>query len=225
VGISIIFSWLFVASTLAGQINSTPAPVASGTGLGFVGVAAIITGAPNNDDATGTPSDSNIVVPFKRFDSNGFIDIPFTVTATDGVTEYLFTEFVDNNTGSNWNTYTISLGFGTGANFTQVGGNGDGLDFDTGPPGGDTAPPTAVAFPTVSRPNEDTLVFSGGIHGSGAQQYQFRIDVPELGGRASTFTLRQQPTPIPIPEPTAVVYAGLSLAALLLRLRFHSSKQ
>src|SRR4051794_40493567 len=60
VGISIIFSWLFVASTLAGQINSTPAPVASGTGLGFVGVAAIITGAPNNDDATGTPSDSNI---------------------------------------------------------------------------------------------------------------------------------------------------------------------
>jgi len=190
--------------------------------LGFVGIAAITTVSPNNDDVPGAQPDNNMVIPFKRFDSTGFIDIPFTVTATDGVTEYLFTEFVDNNTGSSWNSYTMMLGFGTGAGFTQVGGLLDGLDFDIGPPGGNNTPPTSIAFPIVTRPNEDTLVFSGGIHGAGAQQYQFRIDVPDLSGRALTFTLRQQPTPIP--EPTTVGLVGLSLAGLSLSRRFRASK-
>ena len=208
---------VFVASASAGQINSSPIPVASGPGLGFVNIAAILTTNPNNDDSPGAQPDNNIVVPLKRFDSTGFIDIPFTVTATQGVTEYLFTEFVDNNTGSSWNSYTMMLGFGTGASFTQVGGIGDGLDFDTGPPGGNTTPPTSIALPTVTRPDEDTLVFSGGTHGAGAQQYQFRIDVPDLGGRAGTFTLRQQPTPVP--EPTAIVFVGLALAGLALNRR------
>jgi hypothetical protein len=218
-GILTVLAGLFVGSTLAGQINSTPAPVASGPGLGFVSIAAIVTDTPNNDDVPGTQPDNNMIIPFKRFDSTGFIDIPFTVAATQGVTEYLVTEFVDNNTGSSWNSYTMLLGFGTGAGFTQVGGTGDGLDFDTGPPGGNTTPPTSTALPTVTRPNEDTLVFSGGIHGSGAQQYQFRIDVPDLGGRAGTFTLRQQPTPVP--EPAAIVFVGFALAGLSLRRRFY----
>ncbi len=153
---------VFVTSAAAGQINSSPTPVASGPGLGFVNIAAILTTNPNNDDSPGALPDNNIIVPLKRFDSTGYIDIPFTITPTAGVTEYQVTEFVDNNTGFNWNSYNMMLGFGTGAGFTQVGGTGDGLDFDTGPPGGNTTPPTSTIMPTVTRPNEDTLVFSGG---------------------------------------------------------------
>jgi hypothetical protein len=148
---------------------------------------------PNNDDSPGALPDNNMVILLNRFDSNGFIDISFTVTPTAGVTEYQFSDFVDNNTGSNWSAYNLLIGFGIGTGFTQVGGIGDGLDFDTGPPGGNSTPPTSTVMPTVTRPNEDTLVFSGGTQGSSAQQYEFRIDVSDLISRNGTFTLRQQP--------------------------------
>jgi hypothetical protein len=196
-GILAVQAGLFVPSTPAGQINSTPRPTASGRGLGLVNIAAIVTVTPNNDDTPGALPDNNTLVALKRFNSTGYIDIPFTVTATAGVTKYQVSEFVDNNTGSNWKAFNMLLGFGTGAGFTQVGGVGDGLDFDMGPPGENNTPPTSAALPTVTRPNEDTLMFSGGTQGSGAQQYQFRIDVSNLLGSNGTFTLRQQPVVLP----------------------------
>jgi hypothetical protein len=161
--------------------------------LGFANIVGIGTTDPNNDDSPGTSADNNTLFPLKRFDSPNYIDIVFTVTPTGGVTEYQVSESVDNNTGSNWSAYILMLGFGSGAGFTQVGGIGDGLDFDTGPPGGNTTPPTSTAMPAVSRLNEDSLIFSGGTQGSSAQQYQFRIDVPDLLSRNGAFTLRQQP--------------------------------
>jgi hypothetical protein len=188
---------LFVASAPGGQINSTPVPTASGPGLGFFSMANIATTNPNNDDSPGALPDNNTVIPLIRFDSPGYIDILFTVTPTAGVTEYQVSESVDNNTALTWNAYNLLLGFGTGAGFTQAGGSSDGLDFDTGPPGGNTTPPTSMTMPTITRPNEDTLVFSGGTQGSSAQLYQFRIDVPDLISHNGTFTLRQQPVALP----------------------------
>jgi hypothetical protein len=196
-GILTVQTGLFVASCPAGQINATPLPIAGGPGLGLVNVASIRTEVTNNDDSPGALPDNNAVVLLERFDFAGYIDIPFTVTPTAGVTEYQFSGAVDNNSSSNWSAYNLLLGFGVGAGFTQVGGTGDGLDFDTGPPGGNTTPPTSTVMPILTRLNEDTLVFSGGTQGSSAQQYQFRIDVSDLTSRNGTFTLRQQTVTVP----------------------------
>jgi hypothetical protein len=203
---------LFRASAFGGTIQTTPAPVASGPGLGFASVAAVVTVQANNDNVPAAGRlDNNLVVPLKRFDSSNFIDIQFTVLPSDGVTEYQFNEFVDNNTGSPWSSYRMVLGFGTGAGFV-ISALGDGLDFDA--PNYD-APPTSGAFPTVGTPDEDQLVFSGGLHGAGAQPYNFRVDVPDLAGRTSpTFTLRQIPTPVP--EPTALILASLAILGFVM---------
>lgn len=74
---------------------------ATGPGLGAVSVPAIVTKSPHNDISP-TPGslDDNIVVPIKRFDFNGYIDIEIAVTPSGGVTEYQFFESVDNNTGA-----------------------------------------------------------------------------------------------------------------------------
>jgi hypothetical protein len=186
--------------------------------MGFVNIALIVTPSPNNDDVPGAQPDNDIVVPQKRFDHVGYIDTEFMVSATSGVTEYQVTEGVDNNTGINWSAYRMQLGFGTGAAFTQVGGLGDGLDFDTGPPGGNNTPPSSGAYPIVSRPDEDQLVFSGGTQGLSAQIYQFRIDVPDLINRNGRFTLRQQP--VGIPEPSAIVFVGFAVFGLAMKRRF-----
>jgi len=193
---------------LAGTIAVAPAPVASGPGLGTVAVPAIVTASPDNDNvpAAGAP-DNNIFVPIKRFDHNGIIDIEFSVAPSNGVTEYQVFESVDNNTGLPWGLYTMQLGFGTGAAFVKSGA-GDGLDFDA--PTYDF-PPTSSAMPIVGTPDEDTLVYSGGVHSSGAESYVFRLDVPNLPTvDFSKFTLRQFPRPVP--EPSTIALLGLAIA-------------
>jgi hypothetical protein len=126
------------------------------------------------------------------------------------VTEYQVFESVDNNTGADWSSYKMYLGYGVGAAFV-LSGLGDDLDFDT--PDNDL-PPTSSALPLVARPDEDSLVFSGGIHGSGAESYRFRVDVPDVPTfpHFSKFTLRQ--IPCPVPEPCTLTLAGLVLAGL-----------
>jgi hypothetical protein len=124
---------LFTSTVSAGIVSGVTmfGPNAgTGPGLGTVSVPAIVTVAPNNDNvpAAGLP-DNNIVVPIKRFDHNGNIDIEFRVTPSDGVTEYQLFESVDNNTGVDWSSYRMELGFGVGAAFVPSLA-GDGLDFD-----------------------------------------------------------------------------------------------
>ncbi len=160
---------LLSSTASAGTILATPAPVASGPGLGFASVPVVVTVQPNNDNVPDPQKlDNNITVPLKRFDSLNYIDIEFSVAPSDGVTEYQVSEFVDNNTASPWSSYTMQLGFGTGAAFVLSPLN-DGLDFDF--PDYDT-PPTAAPFPSVGTPDEDQLVFSGGLHGSGAALFR-----------------------------------------------------
>ena len=69
----------------------------------------------------------------------------------------------------------------------------------------------------MQTPDEDQLVYTGGLHGAGAQSYGFRVDVPDLTGRASpTFTMRETPISIPIPEPSTLILAGIAALGLVL---------
>jgi hypothetical protein len=205
---------LSVAPALAGIITAPPAPIAVGPGLGTVAVPAIVTVMPNNDNVP-SPNllDNNIFVPIKRFDHVGGIDIEFFVQPSDGVTEYQVFESVDNNTGVPWSSYRMVLGYGLGGAFVPS-LPGDGLDFDI--PHLDL-PATSTVMPLVGRPNEDTLVFSGGNHGAGAESYQFRIDVPDVPTVQffSRFTIRQ--VPIAVPEPASLLLVGIALAGLAVR--------
>jgi len=186
-----------------------PAPVASGPGLGLVSVPIVATPSPGNDNQPGGPGfDNNIDVNLKRFDSTGFIDIEFTVSPSGLTTEYQVAEFVDNNTGLPWTSYRIQLGTGGGTSGNPfVLGGPAGLDFDA--PTFDPPGPTSTAMGITSW-TANELVFSG-FHGAGAQQYNFRIDVPDLSaiGGTGIFTLRQ--IPVPIPEPATM---GLLAVAL-----------
>jgi hypothetical protein len=189
------------AGTIVG-VNSV-----TGTGLGLAFVPPINTLSEGNDNQPGGPGfDANIIVPIKRFDATGFIDIEFQVRGSQpgGTTEYQVFESVDNNTFINWTSYTIQLGFGTGLGFSQS-LPGDGLDFDF--PGFDT-PPASSAFGNVAL-GEDILVFSVGTQTTGSEIYQFRIDVPD---GITLFTLRQ--FPIPVPEPSTLALAAGALVGL-----------
>ncbi|MBN1853375.1 MAG: PEP-CTERM sorting domain-containing protein, partial [Pirellulales bacterium] len=168
------------------------------------------------------PADNNITVPVKRFDNVGSIDIQFAVVPDNGVTEYSVFESIDNNTGIDWSSYIMELGFyDANKNFVPS-VLGDGLDFDL--PTLDL-PPVSTAFVNVAVPNEDQLVFSGGVHSTGAEIYQIRIDVPSnlepTGVALGSFVLRQ--AVVPVPEPGTLAMAaliGLALSAIGLRKRW-----
>ena len=155
-----------------------------------------------------------MTVPFKRFDSNGYIDIVFTVSdnaafpgTAETTTEYQVIESVDNDTGTDWSGYVMELGFGSGAGFVDSIA-GDGLDFDS--PDYDT-PPSSTGFASVDTSDEDVLVYSSGLQTTGGESYSLRIDVPN---GIQTFTLRQYPIPA-VPEPGSIFLLVMGTIGLL----------
>lgn len=198
-------------SASAGMITGVtvfPGPTHGfGPGMGFLNVPIILTPSPDNDDQPGGPgADNNITVPLKRFDFPGYIDIEFLVSNTNGITEYKVSESVDNDTGVNWTQYRMELGYGVGAAFVPSTG-ADDLDFDA--PLYTPAPSALPPFTVVST-SPDVLIFSGGVHGLGLENYQIRIDVPNITG--GKFTLRQIPI---VPETNLLAWAALGVVGLL----------
>jgi hypothetical protein len=204
--VALVISVFAVSTASAATISPTVLPVASGPGLGLVSVPAIFTTNPNNDNQIGGGAeDNNVLIPLKRFDFNDYIDIVFTANVSAGITEYKVTEFVDNNTGVAWSAYKMQLGLGTGVNFVPV--TAGPLTFDA--PNYDTPPGTSGPLTTIGT-SPYQLNFSGGLQGTGAQQYSFRLDVPNFFTAASgQFTLRQIPTAVP--EPAAVAMIAVTL--------------
>ncbi|MBN1854918.1 MAG: hypothetical protein JW829_19445, partial [Pirellulales bacterium] len=110
----VLFAMSVAPAVLAGTIPPVPGGVISisGPGLGNVAVPVILTPSPANDNQPSVPpADNNITVPVKRFDNVGYIDIEFAVVPDNGVTEYYVFESVDNNTGIDWSSYVMELGF------------------------------------------------------------------------------------------------------------------
>jgi hypothetical protein len=208
-----LFSMLAInclaASSFAGTIVDPPVSV-SGTGLGFANVTTVTLSPSNDGDGNGPgPAvlDNNISVPLKRFDSVGYIDIVFAVNPSLAVTEYLVSEFVDNNTGLPWSGYDVILGTGTGGQFVKSAA-GDGLDLDA--PFALLTPPTSTAFAAAVPVDEDQISYSIGVHGAGAQGYTFRIDVPNT---YEFFTLRQVPTAVP--EPASIALLAVAIGGFI----------
>jgi len=202
----VVLSWLLIGGLAAspawaGTIQSANLP-ASGPGMGNVEVPVIFTANPNAVD------DNNIDINFKRFDHVGYIDIEFDIANSGGTTTYRVVEAVDNNAGPPpnpivpWIGYRVELGFGVGSAFTLATA-ADGLSFNT------TETTMSAAFADHAFDTDAVvLTYSNGLHASGQQSYEFRVNVPDnlLDNR---FTLRQ--TPVPIPEPGSLVLCGLAV--------------
>ncbi len=184
------FSWFSGVASVAGTTISPPSD-------------------PNNDDVVG-PSPNGVFVTQKNYVGIGPVDLQFDVSDTGGVTEYLITEGVANNTGLDWSSYHIELGFGHEAGYVKS-TLGDGLDFDA-PDYNSTFffNPSPGFFPTYSV-SEDDVYATGGVmpNSTFAGYFQFTIDVPD---GITSFTIRQ--SPIPAPEPSTWALACIGCIAL-----------
>lgn len=215
---------LAVSHASAGVISSFD--LSAGAGLGLANVLELASPDPNNDNVA--VLSRNLINIDKRFDHFGEIDMVFSVTNSDGTTEYWVDDVVTNNSGVKWYDYHFELGFGVGAAFVPS-NLFDFLDFDA--PDNDPTP-TSTDFQTLAHGSNE-IGWSDGVidfvpnPGSVSRQFLLSIDVPDYnleipesaiirdptGGIAGYhFTLRQYPTP----EPVTGVLAGLAALGVLI---------
>ncbi len=202
---------------------SVPVGLRAGEVTGFTwysGVASLAATSvgplvnPNNDDVAGASSNT-VFVTQKDYFAIGPVDIEFTVTNSGGVSEYLFTEGVYNNTGVNWGAYHIELGFGHGVGFVAS-TSGDGLDFDS--PNFNSPfnfNPGGSFFSSVSVMEDDVFASAGVMpYLSFAGYFRFTVDVPD---GITSFTVRQSPVAVPEPSSFALIASAAAVVAFLKR--------
>ena len=196
----LLFASLPYAESHAGIIDGF---LGWSSGVASVAFDGISNPDPNNDNVVG-PSDNRVRITQKDYTGVGPVDVMFSVRDSDGVTEYVLEEGVFNNTGMDWDCYTLQLGFGEGSDFV-LSDPGDGLDFDA--PDFDS-PQSIPPFTTVTV-TEDEINATGGL----LVDFMFSapllisIDVPD---GIDSFTIRQLPKVNSIPEPASALLLSLS---------------
>ncbi len=180
-----------------------PGGVSTGT-IGPLGV----TPAPNNDEAPGANPNG---IGFSIFvNAPGVMEVEFLVAASGGVTEYVFTQSLLNNSGGPWSGMRFELGFGTGDGFVRAGADA-GIAFDL--------PGTPTSSPFALQQYEPTLMEWGGAIAPwiSPTQFVFSLDVGDglvQPGSANRFTLRQvatTPDDPAVPEPSTLALAAVAL--------------
>lgn len=216
-------------------INSISPP--TGAGLGDVLCPQVQTPVdtplPNNDNSLN--ANPNQIQNFpglsctpKTFRAIAPVDTQLFVSPSGGTTEYLVSETVINNTDTNWNGFSFSIGFGTGDNFAPpelilvpVGQAIPDFDFN----GSFSDPqPTSSGFEQFIADGSFRLDWSGGTIAPGESvDFTFALDVPddEGGNFYDSFTIRQSPVAEPVPEPSSLLgilaVAGIVGSRLVLK--------
>jgi len=197
--------FLMVETTQAGTILSSGSSVVT-NGNGSAAFTVVNRGSTHRVGIT------------KGFTSVGPIDVNFHVvnSATSPVI-YNFAEAITNNTTQAFTSFTVQLGSGTGAGFSQPPLNG--VMFV---PGSESS----ILFSNSSvNGTNDTITFTGGsipANGVLADLLLFQIVVPNGGDYH--FTLRNLPAVTVTPEPSSLALAGLGGVGLMLYRRFRRNR-
>ncbi len=177
---------------------------------GSVTGVSITTGAPNNDDFTGADNPNSVTIG-KTFSSIGYLDMEFAVQDSDGVTEYFFSEAVENQTGSTWTDYHIELWVYDPQGNLVPSSDFDFLDFNTGSGQAPDPVPTSDAFLDLTHGGNEILWDGGGVAPGAVALFTFSVDVPD---GTEAFVLRQRPSVTVVPEPASMFLLGTGLAGL-----------
>ena len=178
-----------------------------------------ITVSPNNDDYTGldNPNYKWYGIEYADFgihgwDAAGWSGSGYNIQESGGVTEYLFSQDITNNSGLDWAGYTLRLSLGWDTESSIVFSTlADGYNFDTDT--GISEPnPTYPEFLTLLH-EHDSLTYTGLIPNNSTINITYSIDVPD-GLSVDMIWVMEKPL-APVPIPPALYLFGTGLLGLI----------